>query len=406
MRRAIRSSAGAAHDLAGHRASGIGHQACVKRSIIQSTHEAPGCATQPSFGFREKTMTEFVKALPDPSRGPQRRRIAWLYALLLAFNLAAWAAAFIAFRGYPLLIGSCLLAYSFGLRHAVDADHIAAIDNVTRKLMQSGQRPLTAGLMFSLGHSTIVVLATLGIAATAMALQDRLGGLKETGAMIGTLVSTFFLFAIALLNLLVLRSVVRAFRRVRRGEPYVDEDLDLLLANRGLLARMFRPLFRLITRSWHMYPLGFLFGLGFDTATEVGLLGISAAGAAQGMSIWSILVFPVLFMASMTLVDTTDSILMLRAYGWAFVRPVRKLYYNITITAMSVLVALLVGSIEGLGLLADKLGLSGGFWQAVGTLNDNFGMIGYAIIGVFLASWLLSAAVYKWRRFEELEIHS
>jgi high-affinity nickel-transport protein len=351
-------------------------------------------------------MTEFVKALPDPPRGPQRRQIAWLYASLLAFNLAAWAAALIAFRGYPLLMGSCLLAYSFGLRHAVDADHIAAIDNVTRKLMQSGQRPLTAGLMFSLGHSTIVVLATIGIAATAMALQDRLGGLKETGAMIGTLVSTFFLFAIALLNLLVLRSVVHALHRVRRGEPYVDEDLDLLLANRGLLARMFRPLFRLITRSWHMYPLGFLFGLGFDTATEVGLLGISAAGAAQGMSIWSILVFPVLFMAGMTLVDTTDSILMLRAYGWAFVRPVRKLYYNITITAMSVLVALLVGSIEGLGLLADKLGLSGGFWQAMGMLNDNFGMIGYAIIGVFLASWLLSAAVYKWKRFEELEIHS
>ena len=349
-------------------------------------------------------MAGFVTALSDPPRESQRRQIAWLYALLLAFNLAAWAAAFIAFRGYPLLMGSCLLAYSFGLRHAVDADHIAAIDNVTRKLMQSGQRPLSVGLMFSLGHSTIVVLATIGIAATAMALQNRFGGLKETGAMIGTLVSTFFLFAIALLNLLVLRSVVRAFRRVRRGEPYVDEDFDLLLANRGLLARLFRPLFRLITRSWHMYPLGFLFGLGFDTATEVGLLGMSAAGAAQGMSIWSILVFPVLFMAGMTLVDTTDSILMLRAYGWAFVRPVRKLYYNITLTAMSVLVALLVGSIEGLGLLADRLGLSGGFWQAVGTLNDHFGMIGYAIIGVFLASWLLSAAVYKWRRFEELEM--
>jgi high-affinity nickel-transport protein len=204
----------------------------------------------------------------------------------------------------------------------------------------------------------------------------------------------------------VLRSVLRAFRRVRRGEPYVDEDLDMLLADRGFLARIFRPLFNLISRSWHMYPLGFLFGLGFDTATEVGLLGISAAGAAQGMSIWSILVFPVLFMAGMTLIDTTDSILMLGAYGWAFVKPVRKLYYNITITTISVLVALLVGGIEGLGLLADKLHLSGGFWQALGSLNDNFGMIGYAIIGVFLAGWLLSVAVYKWMRFEELEIRS
>ncbi|MFM0225390.1 HoxN/HupN/NixA family nickel/cobalt transporter [Paraburkholderia dipogonis] len=351
-------------------------------------------------------MTEFVKAFPAVASGHQRRRIAWLYALLLTFNLAAWLAALMAFRGYPLLMGSCLLAYSLGLRHAVDADHIAAIDNVTRKLMQSGQRPLTAGLMFSLGHSTIVVLATLGIAVTAMALQTRLSGFRETGAMIGTLVSTVFLFAIALLNLIVLRSVLRAFRRVRRGEPYVDEDLDMLLANRGFLARMFRPLFRLITRSWHMYPLGFLFGLGFDTATEVGLLGISAAGAAQGMSIWSILVFPVLFTAGMTLIDTTDSILMLGAYGWAFVKPVRKLYYNLTITTISVLVALLVGSIEGLGLAADRLHLNGGFWQTVAVLNDHFGMLGYAIVGVFAAAWLLSVAVYKWQRIGEMEIRS
>lgn len=351
-------------------------------------------------------MTELVKALAGGAGGRQRRQIAWVYAFLLAFNLAAWAAALLAFRGYPLLLGSCLLAYSFGLRHAVDADHIAAIDNVTRKLMQSGQRPVTVGLMFSLGHSTIVILATLGIAATALALQSRMNGLKETGAVIGTLVSTFFLFAIALLNLLVLRSVLRVFRRVRRGEPYVEEDLDMLLADRGFLSRIFRPLFRLITRSWHMYPLGFLFGLGFDTATEIGVLGISAAGAAQGMPIWSILVFPVLFTAGMTLVDTTDGIMMLGAYGWAFLKPVRKLYYNITITTISVLVALVVGGIEGLGLLADQLHPSGDFWVMVGVLNDNFGLVGYAIIGLFLAGWLLSVAVYKWKRFEELKIHS
>ncbi|MGA7778612.1 MAG: HoxN/HupN/NixA family nickel/cobalt transporter [Paraburkholderia sp.] len=351
-------------------------------------------------------MTELVKTLAGGAGGRQRRQIAWVYAFLLAFNLAAWAAALLAFRGYPLLLGSCLLAYSFGLRHAVDADHIAAIDNVTRKLMQSGQRPVTVGLMFSLGHSTIVILATLGIAATALALQSRMNGLKETGAVIGTLVSTFFLFAIALLNLLVLRSVLRVFRRVRRGEPYVEEDLDMLLADRGFLSRIFRPLFRLITRSWHMYPLGFLFGLGFDTATEIGVLGISAAGAAQGMPIWSILVFPVLFTAGMTLVDTTDGIMMLGAYGWAFLKPVRKLYYNITITTISVLVALVVGGIEGLGLLADQLHPSGDFWVMVGVLNDNFGLVGYAIIGLFLAGWLLSVAVYKWKRFEELKIHS
>ncbi|MFM0505451.1 HoxN/HupN/NixA family nickel/cobalt transporter [Paraburkholderia caffeinilytica] len=350
-------------------------------------------------------MNNLMKALSG-EHSHLRKKITGLYALLLVFNVGAWAWAFVAFHSYPLLMGTSLLAYSFGLRHAVDADHIAAIDNVTRKMMQAGKRPITVGLMFSLGHSTIVVLASVGIAATAMALQSRMDSFKEVGSVVGTLVSTLFLFAIALMNLMILRSVIRAFRRVRAGEPYVDEDFDMLLADRGFLARIFRPMFRLITKSWHMYFLGFLFGLGFDTATEVGLLGISAASAAQGLPIWSILVFPVLFTAGMTLVDTTDSILMLGAYGWAFVKPIRKLYYNITITTISVVVALLVGSIEGLGLLADKLHLKGGFWDFIGSLNDNFGMIGYVIIGVFLVSWLLSAAVYRWKRFEELDIRS
>ena len=348
-------------------------------------------------------MTDLMKALVGGGGGQLRRKIFGLYGFLLVFNIAAWLWAFIAFHHYPLLMGTSLLAYSFGLRHAVDADHIAAIDNVTRKLMQAGKRPVSIGLMFSLGHSTIVVLASAAIAATALALQSRMDGLKEIGGLIGTIVSTSFLFAIALMNMVILRSVIRAFARVRRGEPYENEDLDLLLANRGFLARIFRPLFRLITKGWHMYFLGFLFGLGFDTATEIGVLGISAAGAAQGMPIWSILVFPTLFTAGMTLIDTTDSILMLGAYGWAFVKPIRKLYYNITITTISVLVALLVGSIEGLGLLADQLHLAGAFWDRVGSLNDNFGMIGYVIIGVFIVSWLLSAAIYRWKRFEEVE---
>jgi high-affinity nickel-transport protein len=348
-------------------------------------------------------MRKLATALFGGGSGTLRHRIGGLYAALLLFNVIAWAWAFVAFHHYPLLMGTSLLAYSFGLRHAVDADHIAAIDNVTRKLMQAGKRPITVGLMFSLGHSTIVVLASAAIAATALALQSRMDGLKEIGGLIGTIVSTSFLFAIALMNMVILRSVIRAFARVRRGEPYEDEDLDLLLANRGFLARIFRPLFRLITKGWHMYFLGFLFGLGFDTATEIGVLGISAAGAAQGMPIWSILVFPTLFTAGMTLIDTTDSILMLGAYGWAFVKPIRKLYYNITITTISVLVALLVGSIEGLGLLADRLHLAGAFWDRVGSLNDNFGMIGYVIIGVFIVSWLLSAAIYRWKRFEEVE---
>jgi high-affinity nickel-transport protein len=269
--------------------------------------------------------------------------------------------------------------------------------------MQSGQRPLTAGLMFSLGHSTIVVLATLGIAVTAMALQTRLSGFRETGAMIGTLVSTFFLFAIALLNLVVLRSVLRAFRRVRRGEPYVDEDLDMLLANRGFLARLFRPLFRLITRSWHMYPLGFLFGLGFDTATEIGLMGIAAAEAARGMPVWSILVFPALFTAGMSLIDTADSMLMTGAYGWAFMKPIRKLYYNLTVTLVSVLIAVLVGGIEALGLIADRLRLKGGLWDVAASLSEHFGMLGYGIVALFAACWIVSALIYKWRGYESLD---
>src|ERR1700761_4903410 len=295
-------------------------------------------------------MPYLKQIVVNDAAGNTRTRVIGVYGILLIFNLVVWLWAILVFHPYPLLLGTALLAYSLGLRHAVDADHIAAIDNVTRKLMQAGKRPITVGLMFSLGHSTIVVLASAGIAATALALQSRMDGVKEIGGLIGTLVSTLFLFLIALMNLLILRSVVRAFRRVQRGEPYVDDDFDILLADRGFLARIFRPLFRLVTKSWHMYFLGFLFGLGFDTATEVGLLGISAAGAAHGMSVWSILVFPALFTAGMTLIDTTDGILMLGAYGWAFVKPVRKLYYNITITTISVVVAVLVGSIKGLGL--------------------------------------------------------
>jgi high-affinity nickel-transport protein len=351
-------------------------------------------------------MKTIVKTVQGDKSGRLKARISGICALLIVFNIAAWVWAFIALRDYPLLMGTSLLAYTLGLRHAVDADHIAAIDNVTRKLMQVGKRPVTVGLMFSLGHSTIVVLASIGIAVTAMAMQGQMAGFKAFGATIGTLVSTFFLFAIALMNLVILHSVIRAFRRVRQGEPYVEENFDLLLANRGFFARIFRPVFRLITESWHMYPLGLLFGLGFDTATEIGLLGISATGAAQGMPIWSILVFPVLFTAGMTLIDTTDSILMVGAYGWAFVKPVRKLYYNITITAVSVLIALLVGSIEGLGLLAEKLELSGGFWDVVGNLNDHFGMVGYLIIGIFILSWAVSAAIYKWKGYEHLDIRT
>ena len=330
-------------------------------------------------------------------------RVAALFTALIAANLAAWAWAIAAFHDYPVLLGTALLAYSFGLRHAVDADHIAAIDNVTRKLLQTGKRSSAVGLYFSLGHSTVVVLASLLIALGAGALNARFSAIKDLGGVIGTSVSALFLFAIAFANLFILAGVYRTFQRVKAGGRLVEDDLDMLLAGCGFLGRLFRPLFGFIRSGWQMYPLGLLFGLGFDTATEIGVLGISAAQAAKGLSIASLLVFPVLFTVGMALVDTADSALMTRAYGWAFVKPIRKLYYNLTITAVSVLVALLVGSVEALGLIADKLDLHGGFWEWVSMLNDDFGVLGYVIIALFVMSWIVSMLVYRVKGYDRLD---
>jgi nickel/cobalt transporter (NiCoT) family protein len=337
-----------------------------------------------------------------------RAKIIGVYILLIGANIAAWLWALAAFHHYPILLGTATLAYTFGLRHAFDADHIAAIDNVTRKLMQEGKRPVAVGLFFSLGHSTIVVALSIALAVTATALQANFDSFKSVGGIVGTLVSALFLFAIAIANILVLLSIYRTFQTVKSGGKFVQEDLDLTLANRGLLGRLFRRFFRLVEQSWHMYPLGVLFGLGFDTATEVGLLGISATQAAQGMSIWSILVFPALFTAGMSLMDTSDSILMLGAYGWAFMKPIRKLYYNLTITAVSVVVAVVVGGLEALNLVGDQLGLTdgGGFWGAIGAINDNFGTLGYIIVGIFLISWLISFLVYRARGYDSIEVTS
>ena len=350
-------------------------------------------------------MSAIASYLFDDERDNIRAKVIGIFALLIAGNAAAWIWAIVAFRDFPVLLGTAALAYSFGLRHAFDADHIAAIDNVTRKMMQEGRRPVAVGLFFSLGHSTIVVALSIAIAITATALQNRFDAFKSFGGVVGTLVSALFLFAIALANVLVLISIYRTFQTVKRGGRFVEEDLDLALANRGLLGRLFRRFFRLIERSWQMYPLGVLFGLGFDTATEVGLLGISATQASQGLSIWSILVFPALFTAGMTLIDTTDSILMLGAYGWAFIKPIRKLYYNLTITAVSVIVAVVVGGLETLNLIGDQLGLTdgGGFWGAIGSLNDNFGVLGYFIVGLFVVSWAISYIVYRVNRYDEIE---
>src|SRR5271168_880410 len=335
-----------------------------------------------------------------------RLRFLGIYGALIPINGCSWIWAFVAFRHYPLLLGTALLAYGFGLRHAVDADHIAAIDNVTRKLMQEGKRPVAVGFFFAMGHSTVVILAAASVAATATALAGSFDWLKAVGGVIGTSVSALFLFAIAAANLIILHGVWRTFRHVRRGGRYVEEDFDLLLNSRGLLARLFRPLFRLISRSWHMYPLGLLFGLGFDTATEVALLGISATAAAKGMSIWSIMLFPALFAAGMSLIDATDGILMLGAYNWAFIKPIRKLYYNLIITFVSVVVAVLIGGIETLGLMGDQFALRGAFWEGVGALNDNFTALGVAIIGLFIAAWVGSVIVYRYTNLDEIQVTS
>jgi high-affinity nickel-transport protein len=333
-----------------------------------------------------------------------RGRIVSLYTVLLSANVLIWIWAYTILHDRPLLLGTALLAYTFGLRHAVDADHIAAIDNVTRKLMQERKRPVAVGFFFSLGHSTVVIAMSVAIAFAAAAVQSRFDTLKDVGGVICTLCSAFFLFAIAFVNILIFARIHRTFRSVKRGERFADEDLDILLNSRGLLARLFRPLFRMVTRSWHLFPIGFLFGLGFDTATEVALFGISAAQASKSLSLGTILVFPALFTAGMSLIDTTDSILMLGAYGWAFMKPIRKLFYNLTITFVSVVVAIVIGGIETLGLIGDKLNLQGPFWGAIGALTGNFGMLGYVIIGIFALTWLLSMLIYRVMRYDEIEV--
>jgi len=333
--------------------------------------------------------------LPKPT-------IALLAALILT-NVAAWLWAYTLFAERPLILGTALLAWIFGLRHAVDADHIAAIDNVVRKLMQQGKPAHAVGFYFSLGHSTVVLVAVVLLTVTATAFRDEMASFKAIGGLIGTSVSAFFLLVIAIVNSIILANLWKTLRRVSRGAILDHNGLDRLLVGRGLLARLFRPVFALVTTPWHMYPLGFLFGLGFDTATEVGLLSISASEAANGMPAVQLLVFPALFTAGMALVDTLDSSLMSGAYGWAFVDPIRKLWYNLSITAASILVAVFIGGVEALGLIVARLGLEGGIWEMIAALNESFAGFGFVIVGIFMAVWLISILIYKARGYERLE---
>ena len=323
-----------------------------------------------------------------------RRGSAGLLVLLVLANIAAWGWAWAGFAGHPALLGTALLAWVLGLRHGVDADHIAAIDTSVRKLMQEGGRPVAVGTWFALGHSTVVILASAAIALLAAAMEGPLAGMKGNLGLFGTLVSGLFLLAMAGMNLAILRATWRSFRGLRGGGGAGGADVSL---GGGGLARLFGPVFRMVTRSWHLYPVGMLFGIGFDTATEIGLLGISAAEAAKGTSPLLVMVFPVLFTVGMALVDTVDSVLMVGAYGWAFVDPLRKLWYNLTITAASVLVAVLIGGIELLGLLVDRFGLDGGIWTVVADLNADMANFGFVVVALFAVSWLVSAAIYRWR---------
>jgi len=332
---------------------------------------------------------------------PARRKAAVSVAVL-SVNLVIWLATWMMFGGNTVMIGSAVLAYSLGLRHAVDADHIAAIDNATRKLMNDGKQPVTVGLWFSLGHSTVVVLLSLLLVLTAAGIRQQLSHLAEFGSLLGVAASGLVLFVLAAMNACVLAGLLRTFRSIRRGEvDPAGQSLQSLVPT-GLMGRAAARLFRLISASWQLYPLGLLFGLGFDTATEIGLLGLSAASAVKGLGLWTIMIFPALFTAGMSLIDTADSIMMLNVYSWSQVRPVRKLYYNLTVTAISVAVAVLVGAMEVLALLQAHLGLSGPFWGLVAVLTRNFGLLGYAVVLLFAASWIVSLMIYKMRGYDKI----
>lgn len=326
-------------------------------------------------------------------------RAATILGGLVLANIAIWTWAWGAFAIRPELFGTAVLAYVLGLRHAFDPDHIAAIDNVVRKLMQEGRSSHLVGCYFALGHSSIVIIASLVIAGSALSFD--LHELSEIN-LIRTVASALFLLVIAAINVVILRSTWQSFVQIKAGGT-LTSDSESVLESNSALARLFRPLFRMVSKSWHMFPVGFAFGIGFDTATEIGLFGISATQAVQGVSLWMVLLFPLLFAAGMTLMDTIDSVLMTNAYGWAFVNPIRKVWYNLTLTMASVVAAIFIGSLEVLGLLREKLGWDSGLWKVVHELNDNLENLGFWIVGIFVASWIVSVILYRAGRYDELK---
>src|SRR5207302_4741272 len=318
----------------------------------------------------------------------ERRRLAGFFGSVGLLHIAGWGLLLVYSASHPAFLALGGLAYTFGLRHAFDADHISAIDNTTRKLLQSGKKPVGVGFFFSLGHSTVVLLIALALGLAVKSLVQGVvgdnGELRNIGGAVGTLVSGAFLVLIGVVNLVILIDIVRVYRRMRRGQ-YDRESLDNELMTGGVMTRLFGRLFRVIEHSWQMYPIGFLFGLGFDTASEIALLAISAGAAAQGLPFTAVISLPLIFAAGMSLLDTLDGAFMAKAYGWAFSNPIRKVFYNMTITGLSVFVAMFVGLVEVTQILIQVTHVSGGLWDALANLN--FNAMGFIIVGAFVVTW-------------------
>ncbi len=345
-------------------------------------------------------LIQSIEQVFDPG---ERRRLGVFLGIALLLHIVGWGILllYVAPR-YPAMLGLGGLAYTFGLRHAFDADHISAIDNTTRKLLQDGKKPMGVGFFFSLGHSTVVFLISLALGLAikfvVQGVVESNGEMKNVGSVIGTGVSGVFLVLIGILNLLVLLDIVRVYRRMKQGQ-YDHQELHEELTTGGFMTRIFGRLFKVITASWQMYPIGFLFGLGFDTSSEVALLAISAGAVAKALPIVAVLCLPIIFVAGMSLMDTADGAFMAKAYLWAFSNPVRKVFYNLTITGLSVFVALFVGSIELLQILSSQLNLTGGLWSIINHID--FNIMGFIIVGVFFLTWIGAMAVWKTRHIEE-----
>ena len=329
----------------------------------------------------------------------KKRDLSWLpyIVIVILLHIIGFSFLFIADTNH-LLFGMGILAYTLGLRHAFDADHIAAIDNTVRKLLQQKRNPVGVGFYFSIGHSTVVFLMSVLLGISVKWAKDELPYFQNIGGIIGTLMSGFFLLLIGILNLFILISLIKLFARLR-NEHIREEELDALLESRGFITRFIAPYFKLISRSWHVLPLGFLFGLGFDTASEIALLALSSGASQQSISFLGILSLPILFAAGMSLLDTLDGIIMKSAYNWAFFNPIRKIYYNITITAISVIAALIIGLIELLQIMEDKLHLNGTFWNIIQSMQ--FDYLGYILVALFLITWLISTLIWKFGKVEQ-----